>query len=287
MMLSTMLIAQGQRSGKPPESDKIIHTEITDTYIIDIQENQNQWIGWTVRVKGIVDELIPDKNGNYYLLKDAYGGVCAVNCRTFPEVGYTYTVTGRVQKDAIKTLPIIIEVNRARDIDWIIIAVFIVLGIVIIALIFYMVYFKRRIKAMVYKKTEQEAMQKADITPPKGGTGPATLFLLPGKLEIISGPNKDLSFPIGAIQSGNMKRVLIGRENRHNDPGFLELGSKFNTVSAEQAEIRYMGSNVYIKNLSDVNNTCLNGDKMQLNEQREIKSGDVVKMGELEMKYVE
>ena len=116
---------------------------------------------------------------------------------------------------------------------------------------------------------------------------PDTMVFIPGKLEIISEVDTGKSFRIAGYPSPKGNIVTIGRESVSGDRQYshIQINKKFGTVSRKQAEIREKDGKIYIKNLSNINLTQLNGRELAEGEMPELQIDDIIRTGELEFKY--
>jgi len=114
---------------------------------------------------------------------------------------------------------------------------------------------------------------------------PQTLKLIPGKLVIVSGEDKGKFFSISGYATAEGAVVTIGREEVPGERAYSHIQLKQKTVSRKQAELIYKDSKLYVKNLSETNYTCLDGEELNSNQLTEVKEGSVIKTGEVEFKY--
>lgn len=116
-------------------------------------------------------------------------------------------------------------------------------------------------------------------------TSPKTLKFIPGKLTIVSGEDTGKSFKIAGYPTPEGNIVSIGREEINGDRSYSHIQLMQKTISRKQAELVQYNGRLYIKNLSETNMTQLNGIELKVGEQAELKSGAVIRLGELEIKY--
>jgi len=114
---------------------------------------------------------------------------------------------------------------------------------------------------------------------------PPTMLLLPGELEIISGLDRGKTFRIAGFPSSEGAKVTIGRDNVDGDRSHAHIQLLEKTVSRKQAELTYKNSTMYVKNLSETNFTQVDGKLLSPNEETELKSGMILRTGEVEFKY--
>jgi len=114
---------------------------------------------------------------------------------------------------------------------------------------------------------------------------PKTLKLIPGKLEIVSGEDKGKSFKIAGHPSSEGSIVTIGREEVNGEFAYSHIQLKQKTISRKQAELIYKESKLFIKNLSETNYTMLDGIELKTGQAMELKSGSIIKTGEVEFSY--
>lgn len=115
---------------------------------------------------------------------------------------------------------------------------------------------------------------------------PKTMKFIPGKLDIVGGADSGKSFRIAGFPSGAKGNVVtIGRANVKGPKEYAHIKLEDKTVSRQQAEMREKDGKLYIKNLSDVNRTQVDGVSLGLGEEVEITAGQTIRMGELELMY--
>lgn len=120
---------------------------------------------------------------------------------------------------------------------------------------------------------------------------PKTMKFIPGKLVIISGPDKGREFRIAGFpreeDDGNV--VTIGRADIKGERAFahIQLGDTYRTVSRIQAEIiqKTSSNEVYLRNKSTTNPTQVNNEEVPPEESVELQNEDTIQMGELVLQY--
>lgn len=120
---------------------------------------------------------------------------------------------------------------------------------------------------------------------------PKTMKFIPGKLVIISGPDKGREFRIAGFpreeDDGNV--VTIGRADVQGQRSFahIQLGDTYRTVSRIQAEIiqKTKTDKVYLRNKSTTNPTQVNEQQVPPEESVELTNTDTIQMGELVLRY--
>ncbi|MFO8232687.1 MAG: FHA domain-containing protein [Longimonas sp.] len=120
---------------------------------------------------------------------------------------------------------------------------------------------------------------------------PKTMKFIPGKLVIISGPDKGREFRIAGFpreeDDGNV--VTIGRADVKGERAFahIQLGDTYRTVSRIQAEIiqKTSSNEVYLRNKSTTNPTQVNNEEVPSEETVELQNEDTIQMGELVLQY--
>lgn len=118
-------------------------------------------------------------------------------------------------------------------------------------------------------------------------SAPKTMRFIPGKFTITTQEDKGKAFQIAGYPSQGGAVVTIGREEVKGDRSFahIKIDDKFRTVSRKQAELNYGGGSLYVINKSSSNPTQVDGYQLGTDEKREVKSGSVIRMGELEFLY--
>ncbi|MEG8948017.1 FHA domain-containing protein [Rosettibacter firmus] len=114
---------------------------------------------------------------------------------------------------------------------------------------------------------------------------PKTLKFIPGKLTIISGDDIGKSFKIAGYPTNEGNIVTVGRQEIRGERAYSHIQLIQKTVSRKQAEIIQQGDKLYIKNLSETNPTQINGLELKPLEKSELNPGDIIRFGELELKY--
>ena len=79
--------------------------------------------------------------------------------------------------------------------------------------------------------------------------------------------------------------VTIGRESVSGEKAQAHIQLTERTVSRKQAELIARDKKLYVRNLSETNFTCLNGIEIMAGEVKEVKSGSIIKTGEVEFQY--
>jgi hypothetical protein len=129
----------------------------------------------------------------------------------------------------------------------------------------------------------------ATVKIPKDVTENKTLRFIRGVLTITSGEDKGKSFRLAGHEANGAFVVTMG--TKEADPGkehaHILIDRKFKTVSRRQAEFIYkpQEEKLFVKNLSTVNYTVVDGRELAPTEMAEVKNGSVIRTGELEFKY--
>jgi len=122
---------------------------------------------------------------------------------------------------------------------------------------------------------------------------PATMKFIPGKLEIINGPDKGKAFMLAGYPTPDGSVSSIGRDYEGWESALsggrkyahIRIKDESKTLSRMQAEIVYKNGKVFLKNLSSVNPSQVDGCEVPTNETMEIKTGSVIKAGFIEFRY--
>lgn len=122
---------------------------------------------------------------------------------------------------------------------------------------------------------------------------PPTVKFIPGELEIISGLDKGKSFMMAGYPTADGNVATIGRDHdgwenlipddRHY--AHIRLKDESNTLSRMQAELIHRGGKLYLKNLSKVNPTQVDGSDVPVNEVVEVMPNSTIKTGFIEFVY--
>ena len=129
-----------------------------------------------------------------------------------------------------------------------------------------------------------------------GGGGPATLKFkappktmkfIPGKLVVAAGPDQGKEFRIAGHPTPEGNVVTLGRAEVEGERAFahIQLGETYRTVSRMQAEIVQQDQDIFLKNKSTTNPTMVNGEQVPPEEMVELDDGDMIRMGEMMLRY--
>jgi hypothetical protein len=116
---------------------------------------------------------------------------------------------------------------------------------------------------------------------------PKTMKFVPGRLVIAAGPDQGKEFRIAGRPTPDGNVVTIGRAEVEGERAFahIQLGDTYRTVSRMQAEIIQQDQTILLKNTSETNPTMVNGDQVPAGETVELEDGDMIRMGELMLRY--
>jgi len=116
---------------------------------------------------------------------------------------------------------------------------------------------------------------------------PKTMKFVPGRLVIAAGPDQGKEFRIAGRPTPEGNVVTIGRAEVEGEKAFahIQLGDTYRTVSRMQAEIIQQDDTILLKNVSETNPTMVNGDHLPTGETTELEGGDMIRMGELMLRY--
>ncbi len=116
---------------------------------------------------------------------------------------------------------------------------------------------------------------------------PKTMKFVPGRLVIAAGPDQGKEFRIAGRPTPEGNVVTIGRAEVEGERAFahIQLGDTYRTVSRMQAEIIQQDQTILLKNSSETNPTMVNGDSVPAGETVELQDGDMIRMGELMLRY--
>ena len=290
---------------EPAVPEKYIHVTVED-----IVENPNRYVGDFVCFDASVSSLNKYPDGNfYYIAEGEYGKVLNVNTTRHPETKLKYRIWGGVQMAADSYLPVLVEADREAWVPLyqnpVIIGVLI--AVVVAVVILLTVQLTRRqpdttrppgpdpYGADEWEKpsvpfTDNDVDDDATVVqkhPPDDVSG--TMTWMNGRLVVLNGPDegKELNMPgypmrEGAVMTIGRKNVTGARRWAH-----IKVHTDIKTVSRMQAEIWYIAGRTIIKNLAEPNPTRLNGETLMVGQREELNYGDVISMGELELRYVE
>jgi len=110
---------------------------------------------------------------------------------------------------------------------------------------------------------------------------------VPGRLVIAAGPDQGKEFRIAGRPTPDGNVVTIGRAEVEGERAFahIQLGDTYRTVSRMQAEIIQQDQTILLKNTSETNPTMVNGDQVPAGTTVELEDGDMIRMGELMLRY--
>lgn len=109
-----------------------------------------------------------------------------------------------------------------------------------------------------------------------------TLKLLPGRLEVINGPDEGNEIRF-VHPGGDVPEITFGRSE---GPKFAHIQLPAPTVSRRHALLRFETGSWRIANFSETNPVVVNGNAMDaVGETRDLKDGDVLEFGEVSFKY--
>ena len=116
---------------------------------------------------------------------------------------------------------------------------------------------------------------------------PKTMKFVPGRLVVAAGPDQGKEFRIAGRPTPDGNVVTIGRAEVEGERAFahIQLGDTYRTVSRMQAEIIQQDQTILLKNTSETNPTMVNGDQVPAGETVELDDGDMIRMGELMLRY--
>jgi hypothetical protein len=142
----------------------------------------------------------------------------------------------------------------------------------------------------------EQRIKSSSSSSGSGGGGPATLKFkappktmkfIPGKLVVAAGPDQGKEFRIAGHPTPEGNVVTMGRAEVEGERAFahIQLGDTYRTVSRMQAEIVQKDQDIYLKNKSTTNPTMVNGDPVEAENMVELDDGDMIRMGEMMMRY--
>lgn len=116
---------------------------------------------------------------------------------------------------------------------------------------------------------------------------PKTMKFVPGRLVVAAGPDQGKEFRIAGHPTPDGNVVTIGRAKVEGERAFahIQLGDTYRTVSRMQAEIIQQDQTILLKNKSETNPTMVNGDQVPPEDTVELTDGDMIRMGELMLRY--
>ncbi len=318
LILFTSLIAFGQ----------------TETTIESIRQATDRHIGENVVFEGFVTRYVdgPTVTTSFYEMQGYYGQRIGITTSgENPGVNNFYRITGILTIDQ-QGMPLVIETQRERlpAPDWplvepepsttitppptwwqqtraqlannqmmiaLILALVIVLGLII--------YFLAKSRQEKPAKSTTAAPPKPEPQPSEkpreektvifSKDAPPTMKFIPGKLEILNGPDKGKTIPLAGYPTPEGSIVSIGRDyngweslvSGDRKHSHIRIKDESKTLSRMQAEIIYNDKKVYLKNLSKINPTQVDGIDVPADTMVEVKKGSEIKAGFIEFRYRE
>lgn len=297
----------------------LIGTEAKSATIEDIVSNPESYLDEQVEVEGIVIQYAPAtaSSTSYYILKGYYGSYIRVNTSgSAPEVNEKYRVKGIVYMNRDKD-PFISEQNKiflsglrpanpdlSRESDrgqFPVDRLLLLMLLLLLCALGVLFYFKSKTtpadhtppfrgqstadgpvnKTIPYKPNSSFSTVTVPISLPN------TMKYIPGELIFTKGPDTGKRVKIAGLPGPNGAVTTIGRDQVTGSQQFahIQIDPQYKTVSRKQAEIIYRDGKIFLCNRADVNFTILNSKTMGVGEMRELKNGDVIRMGEIEFRF--
>lgn len=262
---------------------------------------------------------------NYALKGDFGGVIIVNTNSSLPETNKKYVVTGTVVGTATSNAPILVEDNRtlltppakaaapltpAPTVDeetsytnYVVIGIAGFALLVLIAL-YFILKKKNTTNQMPREESESKAKTEEAKERPQPKTAstmnndqdfktikivtddaPKTMKLIPGFLEITTGPDTGKKFSITGFPTPEGNIISIGREKVEGEKKYAHIQLNEQTVSRKQAEIISNGSLLQLRNLSSTNPTQLNGNDIQPGQKVILVPESVIKAGNIEFTY--
>jgi hypothetical protein len=145
----------------------------------------------------------------------------------------------------------------------------------------------QRIKSESSSSLEPEEDESTGPETLKFKAPPKTMKFVPGRLVIAAGPDQGKEFRIAGRPTPDGNVVTIGRAEVEGEKAFahIQLGDTYRTVSRIQAEIIQQDDTILLRNKSETNPTMINGKQVTPEATVEISDGDMIRMGELMLRY--
>lgn len=268
--------------------------------IEEIFDNPGKFENEQVTITGIVNQYFQGttQTTSYYLVQGDFGGVMNVNTSDKPpKISKKYKITGVVIIDQVLGRPVLIEKSRTAIGDTSSLIIYFLVVAVVLLLVFLFLYLFRGRKTEATpapnisayspgKIASSDSSMIQDYATIRISSGPPpTMILIPGELEIMSGLDKGKSFRIAGYPTADGNVVTIGREAVEGDRKYAHIQLMEKTVSRKQAELISRNGTLYVKNLSETNFTLVDGNALKPNEASELRSGMVIRAGEVDFKY--
>ena len=227
-------------------------------------------------------------------MKGETGEIIQVNTSlTKPKIEREYKINGIVKIDAATQLPILIEIRKVPVIPiWLYSIVGAILLLVILLIIVLITNSSGKTRTSVQTKTSEQKESQYDsafktVQIVTNQADKKTLVFIPGKLVIKNGEDKGKEIFLAGYQDSDGAIVTLGSKEETGDRKSSHIRLMEPTVSRSQAEIILLNKDkkMVIKNLSKTNYTQVNGEELLPNAIKEIKSGDLIKTGEIEFQY--
>jgi len=296
----------------------------TGTTVEKITENPTSYENDEVEVEGLVSQYVAGRGAtSHYLLKGDFGGIIKVNtAEPAPETNEKYRIIGIVYLDRSTREPFISEKSKTRigeappppttivkeddvtveeiteSTDNTLLYIIIGAVVILIALLIFSLNKKKEPRGEPttvpgdekpisgIKEAEPEFSSDNEYKTIKiVKTSPKTLKFIPGKLVITDGADKGKEFRIAGYPTPEGSIISIGRKDVKGERAYAHIRLMERTVSREQAVIISREGKLFIKNMTEVNFTQLNGEELTVGQMAEMKPGSTIRTGEVEFKY--
>jgi hypothetical protein len=290
--------------------------------IEDITSNPGSFHHERVVFEGFITRYVAGtaSTSSYYEIQGDYGARIRVNTsESAPKINARYRVVGTItiynqeplvietNKSLLEEPPVIIS-NGGGESDDNTMMIVIIIGLVVIAGL--IIFFLNKSRTAQPVAPAPEPFLPPSMPTDGGSTMiinkgqsydtikfessvPATMKFIPGKLEIINGPDKGKAFMLAGYPTPDGSVSSIGRDYEGWESALsggrkyahIRIKDESKTLSRMQAEIVYKNGKVFLKNLSSVNPSQVDGCEVPTNETMEIKTGSVIKAGFIEFRY--
>ncbi|GEM_PF-6469447 len=294
-----------------------IYASSEEVAIETIRSNPQEFVDEDVIVEGFVSQFVPEGSTSraHYILEGKYGRKIKVNTKLkkSPEQKKRYRVEGLVLIDKSGT-PYVVASSEVclncesaaapsqspikspsfweENLTLIVLIAAAVILFVIIGILIRMNGRKsepveeeqnEQLEEFSHQKYEDQEFKTVKLNLQNM---PATVRFMPGKFTVTSGTDSGKSFRVTGKNTSEGREVTIGRENAPAGEELSHIKLEDITVSRKQAILTIDSANkLFIKNISETNPTVLNGKVMSAGERIALKSGDSIKMGDIELKY--
>ncbi len=273
----------------------------------DLLDDRENFIDRIITIEGTVVRHIDDERDfKSYLLQDRYGQVVTVRTiKALPAITDNISVNGTFNEGMMGGSRVfyISEINRRSAAFFMIdnqLLLMLFAALIVIMIIALLVVYLKKPEPKPAPVIPPVGPEPKPLTPQPDpeppvvvdnptikivGTSDKTIKVLPGKLEVLSGVEGQKELKFLTPPNSRIHEFTFGR-----NPGtsYSHFQFKSPTVSREQAKLIISRNDFSLINYANEqsNPTQINGEKMDENESRSLKSGDIITMGEVSLRLI-